>query len=173
MSPTAQGQSELGLAICDHRRDVVAALLRRRPGLAAAVDADGLTPLHHAVREREAETAGLLLRCGAPADTPTPDGLTPLHLAAARGDVGLVTLLLEHGADPRRPAADGRSPRDLALEGRHELCARLMDEAVAGAARRGIVLDGEGYWGEHRKPDGAPQPPRDDGTEAVAVSLAW
>jgi ankyrin repeat protein len=153
---------------------VVAELLRSRPELVLAADAEGQTPLHDAVKARDAETASHLLRRGAPVEAAAPDGSTALHLAAACGDVGLVTLLLEHGADPRRPAADGRSPRELATDGGHEICRRLMDEVVAGTMRRGIVLDGEEHWGGRREPEAKPQPPRDgDGTEAVAISLAW
>jgi ankyrin repeat protein len=174
VTPLPQERADLDTAIRDRRPDLVAALLRDRPELALAADGEGRTPLHKAVGQRDAETAGQLLRRGAPVDALAPDGSTALHLAAACGDVGLVTLLLEHGADPRRPASDGRSPRELAADAGHDICARLMDEAAAGPARRGVVLDGEDYWGGRREPDDEPQPPRDgDGTEAVAISLAW
>ena len=174
MSPFVQERADLDTAIRAHRPDLVAAMLRGQPELALAADAEGQMPLHQAVRERDAETAAQLLRRGAPVDAAAPDGSTALHLAAACGDVGLVTLLLEHGADPYRQASSGLSPHELATDGGHDICARLMDEAVAGTVWRGVALDGEEYWGGRREPDEEPRPPRDgDGTEAVAISLAW
>jgi ankyrin repeat protein len=100
-------------------------LLSSNPGLAAARDAFGFTPLHIAAsssyaepEERNPYLAGLgeygeklqaqymmhvevarvLVAAGAPVDARDGDDYTPLHWAALRGNRALVALLLKAGA---------------------------------------------------------------------------
>jgi ankyrin repeat protein len=70
----------------------------------AIADADGLTPLHLAVRAGDSETAILLLRAKPSiVDLPDYQARTPLEHALALGNVtarnGIVRLLLDAGAD--------------------------------------------------------------------------
>jgi ankyrin repeat protein len=61
----------------------------------------GLTALHHAVREGEAETAFALIDAGADIDQQTAGDLTsPMLMAVLNGHFDLALDLLERGADP-------------------------------------------------------------------------
>ena len=62
------------------------------------VDENGLTPLHHAVKEGDIETVGFLSKTGAELDVTDPDGKTPLHYAAEYGFSDISRLLVESGA---------------------------------------------------------------------------
>jgi ankyrin repeat protein len=63
-------------------------------------DADGNTPLHHAVRCAEPTVAALLLDAGAEVDVLNRDKLTPLGVACACANWPLVEFLLDRGAHP-------------------------------------------------------------------------
>lgn len=66
-----------------------------------AARGDGITALHLAARQGDAEAAQALLDAGAEVDAGTRIGrYTPLHLAARGGHGDVVVLLLEAGADP-------------------------------------------------------------------------
>lgn len=73
---------------------------------------DGLSALHVAVIERNAEMAGLLLDNGAAANIQTDNGYTPLHRTIANCDQRTTLVLLEHGADPGMRNKAGEAPRD-------------------------------------------------------------
>ena len=73
---------------------------------------DGLSALHAAVIEGNAEMAGLLLNNGADANVQTDNGYTPLHRAVAKCDQRTTLVLLEHGADPSLQNKVGEAPRD-------------------------------------------------------------
>lgn len=170
MSLTTQIAS-LRFAIRGHERGAVVALLRDHPDLLRSPAARGL--LHEAVRTGNAEAAGELLRRGADARAVDDAGQTPLHLAAHAGDLGLVTLLLEHGADPLSEDPAGLTPAGAAEQGGHAFCTRLIDEALRGPLRRGIVLNGEEHWGALPSPGTAPPERPSSGAGAVAVALRW
>ena len=88
--------------------------------------AGGLTLLHLAAEDGEAETIRLLAGRGADVNAPDRFGQTPLHMAVASDcdtaprdglrTSGLPTalVLLRLGADPDARAANGRTPRDIA-----------------------------------------------------------
>jgi ankyrin repeat protein len=71
----------------------------------------GLTPLHYAVREGEAETVFVLLDAGADIDQPTKgDETTPMLMAVLNGHFDLALDLLDRGADPNIPSHAGVTP---------------------------------------------------------------
>ncbi|CAH0713010.1 unnamed protein product, partial [Brenthis ino] len=119
--------------------ETLAALLKRRPELAAATDAAGGTALHAAARAGRAGAAALLLRAGARA-VPDADGWSPLRAAAWAGHVEVVDVLLEHGCDVDCVDADNRTAlRAAAWSGHEAVVARLL----AGGARAELA-DAEG-----------------------------
>ncbi len=74
-----------------------------------AVDSDGMTPLHWAVRADDLETSLLLLRAGADAKATTRDGITPLWLAVMNRDVEMTNALLKAGADANAALPGGET----------------------------------------------------------------
>ena len=64
-----------------------------------AVNAQGDTPLHFAVRQNQQEAVDLLLRNAASVDARNKEGVTPLMVAAWSGFDNLVQQLLSAGAD--------------------------------------------------------------------------
>lgn len=82
-----------------------------------ARDAEGNTPLGHAVSVCKREVVHTLLKRGADVNAPNEAEETPLRTAAAnagrQGASGVVDLLLRSGADERRVAADGLTPMEV------------------------------------------------------------
>jgi len=70
------------------------------------LDADGLTPLHNAVKSGDIERVKTLLENGADPNKFASDGRTPLHRAVLTGDIDLVKPLLKGGGDPNKYFAD-------------------------------------------------------------------
>src|SRR4029077_10098604 len=66
----------------------------------SAVDTDGSTALHWAVRRDDLETANLLIASGADVKTANRYGVTPLSLACLNGNAAVIESLLKAGADP-------------------------------------------------------------------------
>src|SRR5207249_2207285 len=82
-----------------HLRLKVRSLLKQRPDVNGR-EPDGMTALHWAVRNDDAETAQLLIRSGANVKAANRYGVTPISLAATNGNATLVEALLKAGADP-------------------------------------------------------------------------
>ncbi len=72
-------------------------------------DADGMTPLHWAVRADDLETSLLLLRAGADPKATTRDGVTPLWLAVMNRNVEMTNALLKAGADSNAALPGGET----------------------------------------------------------------
>jgi ankyrin repeat protein len=71
----------------------------------------GLTPLHFAVRQGEADTVRALVDAGAPIDRlSSGDKTSPMLIAAVNGHFDLVTYLLGKGADPSLASDAGMTP---------------------------------------------------------------
>lgn len=73
-------------------------------------------PLHAAIAGGAEEVSLLLLKHGAPVNTPQHRGYTPLHEAVLMGSSVLVKRLLELGADPSVHTDEGKTALELAME---------------------------------------------------------
>jgi ankyrin repeat protein len=76
-------------------------------------DPDGVTPLIRAVRNSDAETAGMLLGHGADPNLTDPAGWTPLHHACTRANPGVVERLLAAGAKTTLKHGAGKTPAEV------------------------------------------------------------
>jgi uncharacterized protein len=74
-----------------------------------AAEADGMTPLHWAVRSDDMRMAQLLIRAGANVKAASRYGITPISLAAQNGNAPLVDLLLNAGADAKSTLPEGET----------------------------------------------------------------
>eukprot|EP00928_Gymnodinium_smaydae_P056619 TRINITY_DN39984_c0_g1_i1.p1 TRINITY_DN39984_c0_g1~~TRINITY_DN39984_c0_g1_i1.p1 ORF type:complete len:275 (+),score=45.69 TRINITY_DN39984_c0_g1_i1:56-826(+) len=97
-----------------------------------SVDADGLTPLIHAVDAEQVEAVNELLLASASVNIADPQGSTPLHYAALLGHAEIVDLLLGAGANPRLLDEEKATAADVARgEGHTELAEKLADAATS------------------------------------------
>ena len=78
----------------------------------------GMTALHFAARQNDAESVRMLLGAGARVDERAPGGITPLRMAIDHGYYDLVDLLLAGGADPDAADDAGFTPLHAALRKR-------------------------------------------------------
>ena len=79
-----------------------------------AVDPDGTTPLHWAVRAGDLPAVRQLLREGLDAKAANRYGVTPLALAAQNGDAAIIDVLLAAGADANGSLSNGQTMLMLA-----------------------------------------------------------
>ena len=81
-----------------------------------AVDSHGLSPLHYAAVQQQAEMVDVLVRGGASVDAKDSRGYTALWRAVFnyQGSPETIRALLDHGADPDASSVWGMSARDLA-----------------------------------------------------------
>ena len=91
-------------------RELVRTLLKQAVDVNAA-QGDGMTALHWAASNDDAELAQLLLSAGANARATTRlGGITPLWLAAQNGNGRVIEMLLKAGGDANAPALTGVTP---------------------------------------------------------------
>jgi ankyrin repeat protein len=74
-----------------------------------AVEPDGTTALHWAVRQNDLELVDRLLRSGADPNARNRYGVTPLNLAAINGSAAVIERLLAAGADANEVSKDGET----------------------------------------------------------------
>src|SRR2546427_4281858 len=74
-----------------------------------AAQADGMTALHWAVYNDDADTARLLMRSGANVNAANRYGVPPLSLACTNGNADLVKFLLDAGADANASLQGGET----------------------------------------------------------------
>ena len=119
--------------------------LLRQGADANAAQSDGLTALHWAALNGNAQMVDLLLYAGAPVEPLTRvGGYTPLHLAARSGHAGVVEKLLAGGAEVDAWTTTGVTALHFAAAGDFHESVRLL--AAAGAD----VNAGDGF--QHRTP---------------------
>jgi ankyrin repeat protein len=109
-------------------RDGVRALLKQGAD-AGAAQGDGMTALHWAALNGDAELASMLLYGGAsPRATTRLGGFTPLHLASRAGETAVITRLIAGGADVKERTTTGATPLMLAAAaGRADAVTVLLD----------------------------------------------
>src|SRR2546426_4418787 len=86
----------------------IRALLEQHVPL-TAVEADGSTALHAAVRLDNLEIADLLIAAGANVKAATRYNITPLSLACASGNAAMIERLLKAGADANSTSEEGQT----------------------------------------------------------------
>ena len=110
----AAGPAPVADAAMAHERDSVKALLKSGADVNAA-QGDGMTALHWASRNGDAELAQMLLFAGANVKATTRlGGYTPLMMAAEQGHTAVIAALLTGGADPKAANSMGTTPLMLA-----------------------------------------------------------
>ncbi|MEY4642197.1 MAG: hypothetical protein RLZZ227_2191 [Pseudomonadota bacterium] len=72
-------------------------------------EADGMTALHYAVLNNDAELVSRLLQSGANVHAATRYGVTPIYLATQNGSAVMLAVLLEAGADPNQLYREGET----------------------------------------------------------------
>jgi uncharacterized protein len=88
-------------------KEAVRSLLKQAADVNAA-QGDGMTALHWAAMNDDAELTQLLLYAGANVRSATRiGGYTPLFMAAKSGASAVADLLLKNGADPKAKGIDG------------------------------------------------------------------
>ena len=80
-----------------------------------AIDHDGYTPVHWALRARQSIVAQKLVRNGASLELRDKTGRTPLTWAIIDADLDVVELLLKNGADLESRDQTGRAPLSWAV----------------------------------------------------------
>ena len=111
--------------------DTVHALIRQAVDVNSA-QGDGMTALHWAAYNGDAELAQTLLYAGANARATTRLGAyTPLYMASKSGHADIVGVLLEAGADPDTAAMGGITPLMMAASSGDAVSVRLLAQAGA------------------------------------------
>src|SRR4029453_15354563 len=111
---SAAGTAPVADAAMSRDREAVKTLLKRGADVNAA-QGDGMTALHWAARNGDAELTQMLLFAGANVKATTRlGGYTPLMMAAEQGEATVIKVLLTGGADPKAANALGTTPLMLA-----------------------------------------------------------
>jgi uncharacterized protein len=110
LAGTAQAADKATLADAAEHRDgaLIAKLLAAGADVNAA-QVDGMTALHWAVYNDDAETAGLLVRSRANVNATNRYGVPPLSIACTNGNATLVRLLLDAGANANASLPGGET----------------------------------------------------------------
>src|SRR5215471_21242144 len=112
-------------------KEAVRALLKQAADVNAA-QGDGMTALHWAALNGDAELAQLLLYAGANTRATTRiGGYTPLFMAAKNGAVAVVDVLLKAGSDSNAKGSDGLTPLMMAAMSGNRETVRLLIERGA------------------------------------------
>ena len=105
---SAAGDERLIQAAKSGDAAAVRTLLQQRAPV-GAVEADGSTALHQAVRYDKIDVADLLIAAGADVKAATRYNITPLSLACTNGNAALIERLLKAGADPNSTSHEGQT----------------------------------------------------------------
>lgn len=96
------------------------------PEYVNARDADGLTPLIHAVDAEKVDCVRVLLGSRANVNDADPEGSAPLHYAALLGNFPIAHLLVDYKADLALRDNEGKTPWDIATAEGHAALADLL-----------------------------------------------
>jgi ankyrin repeat protein len=117
-------------------RQAVRALIAQKADVNGA-QGDGMSALHWAATNDDAELAQILITAGANVKATTRLGdMTPLLMAAQTGDARLLDILLTAGGDPNAATSLGVTPMMMAASGG-------SIEAIRSLARRGGDVNGK------------------------------
>ncbi|XP_066525132.1 protein phosphatase 1 regulatory subunit 12A isoform X3 [Hoplias malabaricus] len=115
-------------------RDEVAELLRQGADINHA-NVDGLTALHQACIDENAEMVQFLVESGSDVNRGDNEGWTPLHAAASCGFIQIAKYLIEHGAQVGAVNSEGELPLDVATE---DVMQRLLKGEIK---KQGVDMD--------------------------------
>jgi ankyrin repeat protein len=129
-------------AVKSGNREAVRTLLKQPAAAFKAVEGDGTTALHWAVRADDLDMVRLLLTAGADVKAATREGVTPLSLAAVNGSARMTDVLLEAGANANAVMPEGETIlMTAARTGRPEVIESLLRHGADINAR-------ENWFGE-------------------------
>lgn len=146
----ASGPPESPIADAAMRRDAAAVkqLLKQGADVNAS-QGDGMTALHWAARNADADLVRMLVYAGARREATTRNGaFTPLHLAARTGNVAVVKALLDAGANANAATtAGGVTPLHYAAaQGDADVVAALLDKGAHVDAKEGAWAQTPIMW---------------------------
>lgn len=131
------------------------------------IDAEGLTPLHHACYAGSPEMVEFLISEGADIRARDAKGNTPLHIAARHGFPDIIAMLREAGGDMHAANHEGVTPL-IAVEARLERLRKEKEESMRkrtyvepqdwGTRLADELSEDESWWGHSW---GEPQPKKD------------
>lgn len=123
------------------------------------VDAEGLTPLHHACYAGSIDMVEFLVSEGADITAQDLKGNSPLHVAARHGFTDIISMLREAGGDMHAPNREGVTPL-MAVEARIARLRKEKEESMKPKARKPYtdpqdwgtrlaeeLSDDESWWG--------------------------
>jgi ankyrin repeat protein len=118
-----------------------AVLLNQDPGL-ASIPTGEVTPIRIAAAYGHSALAELLIRHGAPLNTPAGGSRNyPLHLAAICGYCDVIEVLIAHGAEIDAQEQSGATPLHRAAYGDSQAAIRLLVQAEANMEHRDTFMD--------------------------------
>uniref|UniRef100_A0A9J7ZC25 Protein phosphatase 1 regulatory subunit n=1 Tax=Cyprinus carpio carpio TaxID=630221 RepID=A0A9J7ZC25_CYPCA len=115
-------------------REEVAELLRQGADINHA-NVDGLTALHQACIDENADMVEFLVESGSDVNRGDNEGWRPLHAAASCGFIQIAKYLIEHGAHVGAVNSEGELPLDVATE---DAMGRLLKAEIK---KQGIDVD--------------------------------
>lgn len=125
---TPAGTARVADAAMKGDRAAVRSLLKQAEDVNAA-QGDGMTALHWAAMNGDAELARLLIYAGANVRATTRlAGYTPLFMASKNGHADVIDVLLKAGADAKSTAVSGLTPLMMAASSGNAEAVRLLAE---------------------------------------------
>jgi len=100
-----------------------------------ALDSEGNTALHVAIKRQHDAVVKQLLAAGSRVDVANGKGRLPLHAASAIGNVRIVKLLLAAGAKPDETGPDGSTPWRLACVEGHTQTVDIIMSSTRSSSR--------------------------------------
>ena len=96
-----------------------------------ALNAEGYTPLHCAIKNKHIHTVQYLLDNKADVNKMADDGRNSVHFACQHADIGILYLLITRGGDVNAKNREGKTPTMIAAMKEKDGCISLL--ATAGA----------------------------------------